>query len=414
MNLIAILENVRSGLAEIWAHKMRSALTLTGIVLGVLSVNAMFSLVGGIQSAISQGFDAVGLEGVVFVSPRRVPAEERTAFTSASPGLTPDDAAAINEAIAGVIAVPLTQSRLQIDVGGGERVNVQVTGTHGEFLEMRNLKIERGRSLVPADVAGETPVAVIGRKVARDVFGTRDPIGQRFPAADLRWVVVGLLEQMQLPPGVHMGGLDTEGNTVYIPASTARRYLTGLRAPVGLAIYIENTDDLDRLMSEVEAVLFRRHRGVEDFEIQNVAEELLKAKDEIKKMLGNFNTVLGCIAGAALLVGGIGILSVMLIAIQERLFEIGIRKAVGAQEREIFLQFLVESVVLSAVGALVGSGTAWVFVKALGSQFPTGLDLSMGGLALSYSFAMVIGVGFGLYPAWLASRKEPVEALAAS
>lgn len=414
MQLTTIFENIRSGLWQVVSHPLRSALTLIGVVLGVLSINVMFALVGGVQDAIKQGFEVIGLEGVVFISPRQIPFEERNALTSASRGLTPEDAEAINEAVEGVTAVPLTQFQRQVDVGGGERVNVQIMGTHGEFFVMRNMGIDEGRTLTSADVEGELPVAIIGRKIAGDIFKGEDPLGLTFPIGGLRYLVVGVLEQMELPPGVHMGGLDTEGNTVYIPTSTARRYMTGLRAPVGLAVHVENDTLLSSKVDEIEAVLYRRHRGVEDFQVENVGESLLEAKEEVSKMLRNFNVVLGCIAGAALLVGGIGILSVMLIAIQERLFEIGIRKAVGARDNEILIQFLVESVLLCALGAAVGSGFAWVFVKLLGTQFPTGLSLNTGGLTLSYSFAMIIGVGFGLYPAWLASRKEPVEALRAS
>lgn len=413
-SFVAILDNIRSGFGEIWAHKMRSALTLTGIILGVLSINVMFSLVGGVRGAINEAFQAVGLEGVVFVSPRRIPKNERTALTSASKGITVDDVDAINASIDGVTAVALTQFNRQVDVGGGEQVTVQIMGTGGAFLDMRNLSVVRGRTLVPADEDGETPVAVLGGKVARDIFGVRDPLGQMFPVGNLRFLVVGLLEHQSLPPGVHMGGLDTEGNTVYIPANTARRYMVGMQTPVGLAVYVQDISKLPEKVDEIEALLYRRHRGVEDFEVENVAEELLRGRKEVEEMLGNFNIVLGCIAGTALLVGGIGILSIMLIAIQERLFEIGIRKAVGARDMEILVQFLVESVVLSGVGAAVGSAAAWGIVAVAGKFVPTGLDLSLGGLSLSYSFAMIVGVGFGLYPAWIASRKEPVEALRAS
>jgi putative ABC transport system permease protein len=183
---------------------------------------------------------------------------------------------------------------------------------------------------------------------------------------------------------------------------------------VGLAVKTRPGIDFHDVADDTVALLRKRHHGAKDYSVENVAEEILREKEDIDKMLGHFNVVLGCIAGSALLVGGIGILSVMLIAVSERLFEIGIRKAVGASDGEILLQFLVEASTLSGVGAVVGTLLAVGVVQLLSSKFPWGLAISMGGLSLAAFFAIGIGLGFGLYPAWLASRMDPVEALRAA
>jgi putative ABC transport system permease protein len=401
---------------------MRSSLTLIGVVLGVLSINVMFSLVGGIRGAIDEIFEFVGLDGVVFVVPEQVPANERNAYTSASKGVSIADARALMEAGVDVIAVPLTTFKRQVKKPGGELVQVEFTGTQGGFLDMRNLGLREGRSLTWADEVGETNAAVVGSNIAKALFGSEDPMGQHVSVGDIQLEVVGILDSMKLPPGVHMGGLDVEGNAIYIPASTAQRYFNGIETPVALAIRVNDHGRLSEIVTQVETIMTRRHRGVMDFRVDNVAEELLREKEQIDKMLVNWNVVLGCIAGAALLVGGIGILSVMLIALQERLFEVGLRKAVGAEDREVLVQFLVESVVLCVAGAAIGTSVAAAMVGALNliiarlsqEQFLSRLELSAGGLGLSCGFAVLIGLVFGFYPAWLASRMEPVEALRAS
>ncbi|HVO31991.1 MAG TPA: ABC transporter permease, partial [bacterium] len=296
---------------------------------------------------------------------------------------------------------------------GGKHSQVTLEGVNEDFLALRNMHLGEGRGITRADVLGTSPAAVIGVKIAEDLFQGEDPIGKEIPVGNVRFRVVGLLKKPKLPPGMHAGGggvLDFEGNTVYIPISTASAYLAGPKPPIFLSLRADD-GDFTRVAHDTRNLIARRHRNAPDFDVDNVGEEMLKEKGDVDKMLGNFNVVLGCIAGAALIVGGIGILSLMLIAVNERLFEIGTRKAVGATDGEILVQFLVESATLSGLGAILGTILAVIAVSFLSSKFPMGLAVSKGGLLLAGSFAVGIGVGFGLYPAWLASRMDPVEAL---
>jgi putative ABC transport system permease protein len=260
------------------------------------------------------------------------------------------------------------------------------------------------------------PVCLLGPQVAKDLFGKESPVGKDVELDGLRFRIVGLMEKPELPPGMGggMGGNFFGENTIYLPITTAKLYFLGPEAIVGIALKVPEGGDFTTLADEAKMMLTARHRGVRDIEVENVAEEMLEEKDEVDKMLFNFNVVLGSIAGAALLVGGIGILSLMLIAVNERLFEIGIRKAVGATDTEILVQFLVESATLSSLGAAMGTGAAAIIITVLSGFFPMGLSMSAGGLSLSVFFAVGTGLGFGLYPAWLASRKDPVESLRAA
>lgn len=409
-------ENIRGGFTEIWGHKLRSALTLVGIVLGTFSINCMFSIVQGIRDTIGNVFETIALDGAIFISPRQLERGERDAWNLSSTGITYADVDAVRASLAGRALVSPMGGTGRVIEHDGIRSTVEVQAVNEDFFTIRSFKIKDGRLLLPSDMVGALPVAVLGADVAKDLFGADGAVGKEIPLDGLRFQVIGVLEKPTLPPGMGGGGMGNffGQNTVFIPITTARLYLLGPEANVAIALKSPPGGDFVQMADDAEMLLIGRHRGVRDVEVENVAEDMLREKDEVDKMLGNFNVVLGSIAGSALLVGGIGILSLMLIAVNERLFEIGIRKAVGATDSEILVQFLVESTTLSSLGAAVGTLLAVIAVKLLSSQFPFGLSVSAGGLSLAAFFAVSTGLGFGLYPAFLASRKDPVESLRAA
>jgi putative ABC transport system permease protein len=199
---------------------------------------------------------------------------------------------------------------------------------------------------------------------------------------------------------------------LYLPLSTLRKFYKGEEDPLeALAIKTAEVERLGDVKAEVLASLKISHRGAEDFRVLNVAEELLRARQQVTEQLRSWKIVLGSIAGISLVVGGIGLLSVMLISIGERLYEIGLRKAIGATNLEIFFQFLAESVMLSLIGGLFGIGGGIAITKVAGNAFRSGLPIRLDGLAIALGIALVLGVVSGTYPAMKASRLEPVEAL---
>ncbi len=199
---------------------------------------------------------------------------------------------------------------------------------------------------------------------------------------------------------------------LYVPLSTMRKYYAGEDSPLSfLAVKTRQVEKLGDLKAEVIASLTTAHRGAQDFRVENIAEEILRARVQVRQIVLNWRIVLGSIAGISLLVGGIGLLSVMLISIGERLYEIGLRKAIGATDAEIFLQFLLESVFLSVIGGLVGAGLGVALIKFVSRFFSSGLPINMQGLLTAAGIAVVLGALYGVYPALKASRMEPVEAL---
>jgi len=199
---------------------------------------------------------------------------------------------------------------------------------------------------------------------------------------------------------------------IYVPLSTLRKFYAGDDAPLSfLAVKTDNPERLGDLKAETIASLKIAHRGAQDFRIQNIAEDMLRQRKGVKDVINNWRIVLGSIAGISLVVGGIGLLSVMLISIGERLYEVGLRKALGATDLQIFLQFLAESVVLSSLGGLLGAAAGVGITKAVSGFFPSGLPIQMGGLVFALGTSVLLGVLYGTYPALKASRMPPVEAL---
>jgi putative ABC transport system permease protein len=199
---------------------------------------------------------------------------------------------------------------------------------------------------------------------------------------------------------------------LYLPIETLRKFYAGDEAP--LAFLAIKTDELERLghvRAALEAAISNAHRGARDFEVQNIAAEMLREREELHRVIRSWRIVLGTLAGISLIVGGIGLLSVMLISIGERLYEIGLRKALGATDSQIFFQFLAESAALAAVGGVLGAAGGIAVTKAAGSFFPTGLPIQVGGLLFAIGISVALGILYGIYPALKASRLDPVEAL---
>lgn len=405
-------ENLRCGLGEIRAHKLRSFLTLIGVILGVLSVNLMFSLVGGIQEMITAVFDEIGLEGLIFINYERPDTTILWPRLLAGRMFTLDDV----EYLAGLpdldgVAVPVVgfEREAQID---GERFNVKFEGVGEALPAARKLEIGTGRFLTRADMIDASRVCVVGDKLREEIFEGQDPMGKEIVVGGERLTVVGVLAKPDFKnANVGAGGIDIFGEVCYLPVTTAMHRFMGSRQVHYLMVKIFDEERLGQALDEIKAALRHRRRGIEDFRTHDVGEDILESKNMIDEMLRNWNIVLGTIAGVSLLIGGIGILSVMLISISERLFAIGIRKACGATDAQIFLQFLVESMVLSLVGGLIGTGIAVGILRVLGPQFKYGLVVSTSGLAIGLFFALATGAAFGTWPAWRASRLQPVEAL---
>jgi len=409
---VNLTESVRTSATEILIHKLRSLLTLIGIILGTTSLVVMVSVIGGAAKAVRSGFDDLGFDGVMFVSGRAPKERLEKKKQGYSRGLRTSDLAVLDqgrELLEGAAPVVSTTEVARIN---GRNLRLNVEGITPAYGQVRNRGAESGRFLVDHDVETRAPVAVIGKTLKEQAYGNEEALGREILIRGVRFRVVGVIRALGNNQ-VDDDEMRRDNMKVYVPITTVQKRFTGTDAVQAYVFKVADPKRLADGQKEAEALLRRSHRGISDFHVENIGEEILRIRGEVDTLIGNWTVVLASIAGISLLVGGIGIFSVMQISISERVYEIGLRKAIGATDGAIFGQFLIESVSLSVVGGLAGSALGVGITLLAGQAFPDGLAISPIALLLAAGFAVGIGLTAGVYPALKASRLAPVDAIRA-
>ncbi len=407
MNFVSLL---RIALRALAVNKLRSALTMLGIVIGVGAVIVMIAVGAGAQARVEEQIRALGSNLLLVMPGSTTAGGVRMGFGSGST-LTEDDVVAINREIPEALAAPALRGTAQV-IWGNSNWSTQVFGVTPEYLDVRQWPLASGRIFEAGEMAGAAKVALIGATVAKQLFGSADPIDQSIRIKRVPFTVIGVLDVK----GQSLLGTDQD-DLVLVPIKTARSRVLGTASAarnrtVG-TIWVKAADGLDtRVVEEqVRALLRQRHRiqagADDDFSLRNL-QEVMAAQEASSRVLA---LLLAAVASVSLLVGGIGIMNIMLVSVTERTREIGLRMAVGARTRDILGQFLVEAVTLSLIGGLVGValgvGTSVLIAELAGWR----IVLPAQAIGLAVAFAFVIGVFFGFYPARKAARLNPVEAL---
>jgi putative ABC transport system permease protein len=362
--------------------------------------------------AIQKGIADLGFDGVMFVSAETPQDRIEQKKQGYSRGLRTADLKFIDEGkelIGG--AAPVVFSR-ELALVNGKNLTLNIEGITPAYGQIRNRTVELGRYLVERDVESIATVCVIGKRLKEEAFGNEEALGRELVIRGVRFRIIGVLRSLGSNQ-VNDDEMAKDNSKVYIPLSTMQKHFLGSDSVMAYAFKVTDPEQLKNGQKEAEALLRRSHRGISDFKVQNIGEEILRVRKEIDKIITNWTIVLASIAGISLLVGGIGIFSVMQISISERMYEIGLRKSIGATDGAIFGQFLIESVSLSLVGGLLGSALGFGITMLASQAFEDGLTVSPVGLALAAAFAVLIGLSAGVYPALRASKLAPVDALRA-
>ncbi len=404
-----ISESVRTSYEEVKGHPLRSLFTLIGVILGTLALVVVMSVLDGVQMSVLKGINDLGLDGVLVVSSREPTDRVERAKAHLSRGLRVEDSKAFDDAELVRAMSPVGETRAVV-TGGASTRRIAVFGVMPDYAEIRNRRISTGRWISGRDVDTNAAVTVIGWELKQQLFGSEDALGRQINVGGRRLTVIGVGTKFDMT-FVDDDDMRKETGGVYVPWTVFRDMFGRANAisyMLGKATTPEQSIDAE---DEASARFRQAHNGIGDVRINNIGKDILKERIQIDVILRNWRIVFFAIAGVSLLIGGVGIFSVLKISISERLFEIGLRKSLGATNGEIFLQFLIESVTLSVAGAAIGLGLGIAVVKLVAGFFPGGLPVSMFGLILASSFAIGVGLFAGLYPSLTAAKLEPVEAL---
>ncbi|MBL8588853.1 MAG: ABC transporter permease [Methylobacteriaceae bacterium] len=410
---MSLLEAFRSALEALRAHKLRSALTMLGVVIGVAAVIAMIAVGGGAREQVAAQIRTLG-SNLIMLTPGNVTAGGVRLGAGQASSLTNDDAAAILADVPAVQATaPIIRSNQQV-VAGASNWATQIVGVDLGWFEAREWDVSQGRLFTPEEVSRGALVTILGETVAKNLFGEDSPVGRQVRIKNVPFEVVGLAARK----GQSALGQDQD-DTAFAPLPTVRQRIAGsnranARSVGTIMVKVREGEDMASAIEDVRALLRQRHRlqpdQEDDFGIRNLA-EMAAVREASANTLAS---LLAAVAALSLAVGGIGIMNIMLVSVTERTREIGLRLAIGARPRDVMRQFLIEAATLSAIGGAIGValGIGAAQVVAMRSGWP--LLVEPQGVIMAVVFSAFVGVFFGWYPARRAAGLDPVEALRAT
>ncbi len=389
-------------LRELRRNVMRSFLTILGIVIGVASVITMVTLGGGATVQVTNQIASLGSNLLIVTPGKRMGPGQMSASTP----FRAKDAEAIARDIRSVAAVAPASTRPATAIVGNENWSTSVTGTDNQYMQVRMWPVEAGREFSDSELRSGAAVCIIGETIHKKLFGALDPLGSRIRLGKLSFQVIGLLEAK----GQSSMGTDQD-DLVLLPLRTFQRRISGNQDISLIQVSVRDGESTEKAQRDIERLMReRRHiapNTEDDFSVMDMKEitRMLTATTQV------LTGLLGAVAAVSLLVGGIGIMNIMLVSVTERTREIGTRLAIGALEREVLMQFLVEAVVLASTGGLVGIILGLVACMGLKGLLQVPFVFNPGIIVLAFLFSAAVGIVFGYFPARKAARLDPIEAL---
>ena len=407
---MSVLASIPMAVSALQTNKLRTGLTALGVIIGVAAVITMMAIGAGAQSRVAEQIRSLGANLIIVLSGSITSGGVRLGSGSQLT-ITEDDARAIQREVPSVqVAAPTMRGGVQV-IFGDANWSTSMQGVTPEFFQAREWNAGSGRLLVPEDVDGAAKVAVVGLTVVEHLFTGSDPVGQTIRIKKVPFTVVGTMARK----GQNTQG-DDQDDTVIVPLSTAKQKVLGVsqanaRAVNSILVKVGETARMKEAQGQIHDLLRQQHHlqpnADDDFAMRNLS-EILASQEATSQVL---SMLLASVAAVSLLVGGIGIMNIMFVSVTERTREIGVRRAVGAHRRDILNQFLVEAVIVSLAGGVIGIVVGVIGSYVIGYVFQWSILVSVTAILPAFLFAGAIGVFFGYYPARKASRLKPIEAL---
>jgi putative ABC transport system permease protein len=398
---------LRETYKALFTNKVRTGLTMLGIVIGIASVIAMTAIGQGAQNSISSSIESIGANLVMVMPGAQRSFGGANAAKGGAQSLTIEDADAIENQIENISGVVREVSSRQQVVANGNNTNTSITGTENSYSVVRNVTVDEGVFLSSQNVNSNAKVAVLGPTVRDDLFGENatDTVGQKIRINGAEYKVIGITKTKG------GSGFSNSDDVIYIPYTTAQRYLSGNKYLSQIDISAASSEVSTQVQEEVTSLLMARHKIKSeedaDFNTMNQSDIIATASS----VTSTFTALLAAVAGISLLVGGIGIMNMMLTTVTERTREIGLRKAIGAKKRDINKQFLIEAVMLTFIGGVIGVVLGWLIAFVVTSLGILQAQVSITSVLLAFGVSATIGIVFGFYPAKRAAALNPIEAL---
>ena len=404
-----IMQTIAMAFSAVRGNKIRSVLTMLGVIIGVLSVVVLIGIGQGTTADVTSSIEGMGTNLLtVSISNRQSGAMGRNAPSRTSPGgsapsgqqrgtvvLTMDDILGLEEDESIAAISPTVGGNLTAKAGNVND-NVSVMGVLPSYAQIRNIGVQEGRYIIQHDVDNRSAVCIVGTEIATAFFGNTNVVGNTLRIEGRPFKIAGVLESKG----------SSDDSMVILPFTLAQRMLESTTISSFYASAVD-ADHVSQAQTVIENYLFKRYSNTNSYSVMNQSEML----STINETTATLTMMLGGIAAISLLVGGIGIMNIMLVSVAERTKEIGIRKAIGARRRDILLQFLIEAVIISGAGGLLGLGLGYALLEILGRLLDMTMVFSSGVVQLALGFSMAVGVLFGSYPAAKAAKLRPIEAL---